>query len=67
MSAADIESLDAGVLEAGQLAAEALARVELLEKRLGEMETAFALIGQAAGPQRCQPRPERHLTLVRPS
>lgn len=46
MSAADIESLDRGVLEAGQLAAEALSRVEALETKPAQMETAFEIIGR---------------------
>jgi hypothetical protein len=38
MSAADLDALDRGVLEAGQLAAEAMARLIALEAKVAELE-----------------------------
>lgn len=53
----DIEALDRGVVEAGQIAAQALARVEALERGL---ELALSAARPPDGP----PRRGRHLHLV---
>jgi hypothetical protein len=46
---ADLDALDRGVVEAGQLAARALARVEALEARLGQIEQSPAGIAYRLG------------------
>jgi hypothetical protein len=75
VSAAGLDALDRGVIEAGLMAAEALARVAALEatvaqlaKHVEQAATAEAIIRRAGigappGPPRRAPRP-RHLKAV---
>ena len=75
MIAADLDALDRGVIEAGQLAAEALSRIAALEatvaelaKHMDQLFTAESIIRRAEFglPQPPPRRPERprHLTVI---
>jgi len=71
----DLDALDRGVIEAGQLAAEAMSRICVLEtqvaelaKHMEQLHTAEAIIRRAEFglPQPPPPRPERprHLKVI---
>jgi hypothetical protein len=70
----DLDALDRGVVEAGRLAAEALARVEKLERRVAaraeglRLATEFARApwSTPAPARRRKPR-QRHLSIVPPA
>lgn len=61
-SPADLEALDRGVVDAGLLAARAMARADALELQVADLKDALYRIAVAAGA--VPPRP--HLSLVPP-
>ncbi len=72
MSAADLDALDRGVIEAGQLAAEALSRIAALEATVAKLYEVDSIMRRADAPQpmlaaaeRQAARRTRHLKTVK--
>jgi hypothetical protein len=73
VSAADLDALDRGVIEAGQLAAEALSRITALEATVAKLYEVDSIMRRADAPQpvlaaaeRKAARRARHLKVVQP-
>jgi hypothetical protein len=69
VSAPDLDALDRGVIEAGQLAAEALSRIAVLEAQVAKLAELDAIMRRAdapAGAVRAAERKaaRRHLTAI---
>jgi hypothetical protein len=62
VSAADLDALDRGVIEAGQLAAEALSRIAALEAEVGQLRKWAGLPESAPVPKPQRPRHLRRVT-----
>jgi hypothetical protein len=72
VSAADLDALDRGVIEAGQLAAEALSRIAVLERQVAKLYEVDSVMRRADAPQpvlaaaeRQAARRTRHLKTVK--
>jgi hypothetical protein len=71
VTAADLDALDRGVIEAGQLAAEALSRIAALEATVAQLREIDSIMRRAdAGPpvlaaaERKAARRTRHLKVI---
>jgi hypothetical protein len=62
MSAADLDALDRGVIEAGQLAAEALSRIAALEATVAKLYEVDSIMRRADAPQPVLAAAERKTT-----
>jgi hypothetical protein len=64
---ADLDALDRGVIEAGLVAAEALARVAALERQVAALERNLLNATAARAAAAPEPKPSRHLRAVPPT